>query len=220
MNKPIGTTPNITRVAFVEDDPGLQSSLKRLLTSAEELELVGCSGSGESAIEQMPAWKPEVIIMDINLPGMNGVECVRRLKPLLPSTQFLMLTVYEDSELLFNSLMAGATGYLLKRTSNTKLIEAIRDIHKGGSPMTPAIARRVVLFLTQIGGAKPARLNQLTRRENECLELLAKGFAYKQVADNLGMSLGTVRTHIRGIYEKLQVHSRTDAVMKFMKYRP
>jgi len=219
MNKSAAPQKKIIRVAFVEDDPGLQSSLKRLLTSAEGIELVGCSGTGESALEEMPAWQPEVVIMDINLPGMNGVECVRQLKPLLPRTQFLMLTVYEDSELLFNSLMAGATGYLLKRTPTTKLIEAIRDIHTGGSPMTPAIARRVVHFLTRTG-TEPEHLNQLTRRENECLEQLAKGFAYKQVADNLGMSMGTVRTHIRGIYEKLQVHSRTDAVMKFMKYRP
>jgi DNA-binding NarL/FixJ family response regulator len=219
MNKPVGTTPKIIRVAFVEDDPGLQSSLKRLLTSADELELAGCSGSGESALKEMPAWKPEVVIMDINLPGMNGVECVRQLKPLLPRTQFLMLTVYEDSELLFNSLMAGATGYLLKRTPSNKLIEAIRDIHAGGSPMTPAIARRVVHFLTR-SGSKPEPLGKLTCRENECLEQLAKGFAYKQVADNLGMSMGTVRTHIRGIYEKLQVHSRTDAVVKFMKSKP
>jgi len=219
MNNPTDTTAKIIRVAFVEDDPGLQSSLKRLLISAEGIELVGCSGTGEKALEEMPAWKPEVVIMDINLPGMNGVECVRQLKPLLPRTQFLMLTVYEDSELLFNSLMAGATGYLLKRTPTNKLIEAIRDIHTGGSPMTPAIARRVVHFLTRTG-TEPEHLNKLTRREHECLEQLAKGFAYKQVADNLGMSMGTVRTHIRGIYDKLQVHSRTDAVVKFMKSKP
>jgi DNA-binding NarL/FixJ family response regulator len=219
MSKPTDTPAKIVRVAFVEDDPGLQSSLKRLLNSAEGLELVGCSGSGESALKEIPAWKPEVVIMDINLPGMNGVECVRQLKPLLPRSQFLMLTVYEDSELLFNSLMAGATGYLLKRTPSNKLIEAIRDIHTGGSPMTPAIARRVVHFLTRIG-TEPEPMCKLTRREYECLEQLAKGFPYKQVADNLSMSMGTVRTHIRGIYEKLQVHCRTDAVVKFLKSKP
>lgn len=206
----------IIRVAAVEDDSGLQNSLKQLLTRTPGFESVGIFRDGETALQMIPSCKPDVVIMDINLPGMNGVECVRQLKQLLPRSQFLMLTVYEDSELLFDSLMAGGTGYLLKRTPAAKIVEAIRDIHHGGSPMTPAVARRVVRFLTK-QGKEQDRMGELTEREHECLEQLAQGFRYKEVADNLNIHIGTVRTHIRIIYEKLQVHSRTEAVVKYLQ---
>jgi DNA-binding NarL/FixJ family response regulator len=209
----------IIRVAAVEDDAGLQNSLKQLLTRTPGLEAVGIFRDGETAVQKVPGCKPDVVIMDINLPGINGVECVRQLKQLLPRSQFLMLTVYEDSELLFDSLMAGATGYLLKRTPAAKIVEAIRDIHGGGSPMTPAVARRVVRFLTK-QGTELERIGELTDREHQCLEQLAQGYRYKEVADNLNISMGTVRTHIRIIYEKLHVHSRTEAVVKYLQQKP
>jgi DNA-binding NarL/FixJ family response regulator len=215
MSKP---APSI-RVGVVEDDPGLQSSLKQLLARAPALREVGMFASGEDALLGMGRCQPDVVIMDINLPGMSGVECVRQLKPLLPHCQFLMLTVYEDSELLFNSLLAGATGYLLKRTPAAKIVEAIQEIHAGGSPMTPAVARRVVHFLTHKPPVRD-RMEELTEREHQCLEQLARGFRYKEVADNLGMRMDTVRTHIRSIYEKLQVHSRTEAVVKYLQQKP
>lgn len=210
-------TPPI-RVVVVEDDSGLQASLKQLLTRTPQLDSVGVFRDGETALRDAPACMPDVVIMDINLPGMNGVDCVRQLKPRMPGCQFMMLTVYEDSEMLFNSLMAGATGYLLKRTTTSKLVEAICDIYNGGSPMTPAVARRVVHFLTRNPPEKNL-MPELTEREYQCLDQLSKGYRYKEVAHNLNISMDTVRTYIRSIYEKLQVHSRTEAVVKFLAHK-
>ncbi len=153
--------------------------------------------------------------MDINLPGLDGVECVRQLKPKLPDAQFLMLTVYEDNNRLFRSLMAGASGYLLKRTPPAKLVAAIREAHQGGSPMTPQIARRVVQHFQRI--SEPLSATQkLTPRETDVLNQLAQGFRYKEIVDNLGISSGTLHSYIRNVYEKLHVHSRTEAVVKFL----
>ena len=219
MNEQSSNESSWIRVLVVEDDPGIQVSLKQLIERTPGLDLVGVFRDGETALREAASCKPDVVIMDINLPGMNGVDCVRQLKPKLGSSQFMMLTVYEDSELLFNSLMAGATGYLLKRTNAAKLVEAIRDIHQGGSPMTPAVARRVVHFLTRNSPEK-SRIQELTEREHQCLEQLAKGYRYKEVAHNLEISMDTVRSHIRSIYEKLQVHSRTEAVVKFLAHKP
>ena len=219
MSTPTEDNSAVIRVVVVEDDSGLQASLKQLLTRTPQIEAVGVFRDGESALRDAPACAPDVVIMDINLPGMNGVDCVRQLKPKLPGCQFMMLTVYEDSELLFNSLMAGATGYLLKRTTAIKLVEAIRDIHGGGSPMTPAVARRVVHFLTR-NPPENKRMQELTEREHQCLDQLSKGYRYKEVAHNLEISMDTVRSHIRSIYEKLQVHSRTEAVVKFLAHKP
>ncbi len=145
--------------------------------------------------------------MDINLPGLNGIECVRRLKPVCPQTQFLVLTVYEDSNYVFDALSAGATSYLLKQTRREELIAALRDLHAGGSPMTGSIARKVVQAFRQ-----PSNLGALAPRETEVLDLLAQGYIYKEIADRLGISVTTVCSHIRRIYEKLQVKSRTEAV--------
>ena len=154
--------------------------------------------------------------MDINLPGMKGYDCVRQLKAALPSVQFLMLTVYEDSDSLFNSLKAGASGYLLKRTAPARLLEAIRDVHTGGAPMTPQLARRVVQFFSSQPSAD-SEVSRLTTGEREFLDQLAKGYAYKEIADRMGISIDTVRSYVRTVYEKLHVHSRTEAVVKYLR---
>jgi DNA-binding NarL/FixJ family response regulator len=153
--------------------------------------------------------------MDINLPGMNGVECVRHLKPLLPQTQVMMLTVYEDTENIFNALAAGANGYMLKRTSSKELIEAIREVQRGGSPMTMHIARKVVQSFQKTAPAQPAEI--LSEREQQVLDLLSQGLIYKEISDKLGIGYETVHTYIRRVYEKLQVRTRTEAVAKFLR---
>ena len=202
------------RVGLVEDDEGIRASLGDIIGRSKTCEVVCSCGDGETALSALIQRQPEVVLMDINLPGMNGIECVRQLKKCLPSAQVIMLTVYGDSERLFRSLMAGASGYLLKSTPSAKLLEAIRDVRAGGSPMTPQIARRVVQYFRAI--PKPAsKLDLLTPREKELLDQLSQGFLYKEIVTNLGMSLNTVRTHIRNIYEKLHVHSRTEAVVKY-----
>jgi DNA-binding NarL/FixJ family response regulator len=156
------------------------------------------------------------VLMDINLPGMNGVECVRQLKQLLPQLQVMMLTVYEDTENIFNALAAGASGYLLKRTSQARLLEAIRDVQRGGSPMTAHIARKVVQSFQRTATSAPPTGN-LSEREQQVLDLLSQGLIYKEIADKLGISYETVHTYIRRIYEKLQVRTRTEAVAKFLR---
>jgi DNA-binding NarL/FixJ family response regulator len=207
---------NQIRVAIVDDDEGIRSSLVSLIRRATNLKLVGDFPNAEVAVKEIPKCQPDVVLMDINMPGMNGVECVRQLKSAAPGVQFLMLTVYEDSESLFNSFKAGASGYLLKRTASAKLIEAIRDVFEGGSPMTPQLARRVVQFLS-----RPAEENstipRLTAGEKEFLDLLAKGYAYKEIADRMKISIDTVRSYVRTVYEKLHVHSRTEAVVKYLR---
>jgi DNA-binding NarL/FixJ family response regulator len=181
-------------------------------------------GTAEEALADLPQVKPEVVLMDINLPGMNGVECVRKLKTLLPQTQVMMLTVYEDTENIFNALAAGANGYLLKRTPTKELIEAIREVQRGGSPMTTHIARMVVQsFQKTLTAGPPAGASQggdisdLSEREQQVLDLLARGLIYKEIADKLNIGYETVHTYIRRIYEKLQVRTRTEAVAKFLQ---
>ncbi|MDE3068768.1 MAG: response regulator transcription factor, partial [Verrucomicrobiota bacterium] len=170
----------------------------------------------EDALARLPHDKPDVVLMDINLPGMNGVECVRQLKPLAPQVQVMMLTVYEDTENIFNALAAGASGYLLKRTPGRELLEAIREVHRGGSPMTTHIARKVVSSFQRTPAAATSA-EALSPREQEVLDCLAQGFLYKEIADKLGISYETVHTYIRRIYEKLQVRTRTEAVAKFLR---
>lgn len=206
------------KVAIVEDDEGIRSSLTALIRRAPALRFSGDYPDAESALQGIPRQPPEVVLMDINLPGMNGVECVRQLKTALPSVQFLMLTVYEDSESLFNSLKAGASGYLLKRTASARLLEAIHDVHSGGSPMTPQLARRVVQFFMRVPESN-SPLARLTPGEREFLEQLANGYAYKEIADRMKISIDTVRSYVRTVYEKLHVHSRTEAVVKYLKGR-
>lgn len=203
-------------VSIVEDNEQLRTTLARLISRAVGFECRSHYGSAEAALEALPKDRPDVVLMDINLPGINGVECVRRLKPLVPSIQIVMLTVYEDTENIFNALAAGAAGYLLKRTSGAELLAAIRDVQRGGSPMTAHIARKVVQSF-QRGGTSTQPTENLSPREQEVLDYLAKGFLYKEIADNLGISYETVHTYIRRIYEKLQVRTRTEAVAKFLR---
>lgn len=204
------------KVALVEDDEGIRTSLAALIRRAPALRLAGDYPDAETALKEIPHRPPDVVLMDINLPGLNGVECVRQLKAATPEVQFLMLTVYEDSDSLFNSFRAGASGYLLKRTASAKLIEAIRDVHAGGSPMTPQLARRVVQFLSGPTQSQSA-ISRLTPGEKEFLDQLANGYAYKEIAERMSISIDTVRSYVRTVYEKLHVHSRTEAVVKYLR---
>jgi DNA-binding NarL/FixJ family response regulator len=202
-------------VAIVEDDEEIRANLSHRIGSNAAFRLLRTFSDGETAVAELPLCKPHVVLMDINLPGMDGVECVRVLKEKIPETQFIMLTVYEDNNRLFKSLTAGASGYLLKRTSPAKLLQAVREAHSGGSPMTPQIARRVVQHFRQVPDQAP-ELEKLAPREMEVLDQLSKGFRYKEIVDNLGISHGTLHSYIRNIYEKLHVHSRTEAVVKYL----
>jgi DNA-binding NarL/FixJ family response regulator len=204
------------KVAIVDDDDGIRTSLATLIRRAPSLRLVGDYADAEAALKEIPHRPPDVVLMDINLPGVNGVECVRQLKISLPAVQFLMLTVYEDSDSLFNSLKAGASGYLLKRTASARLLDAIRDVYGGGSPMTPQLARRVVQYFAKPPGGESSRA-RLTPGEKDFLDQLAKGYAYKEIADRLTISIDTVRSYVRTVYEKLHVHSRTEAVVKYLR---
>jgi len=203
-------------VSIVEDNEQLRSTLVRVINRAEGFKCVSNYGSAEAALEGLPGDKPEVVLMDINLPGMNGVECVRQLKQRGVPTLVVMLTVYEDTENIFNALAAGASGYLLKRTKAAELIAAIREVHTGGSPMTTHIARKVIQSFQRSGPSSSPSEN-LSQREQEVLECLSQGFLYKEIAEKLGISYETVHTYIRRIYEKLQVRTRTEAVAKFLK---
>ena len=204
------------KVAIVDDDEVIRSSLSALVKRTPNLKLVGEFANGETALREIPKLLPNVVLMDINLPGMKGYDCVRQLKAAHPAVQFLMLTVYEDSDSLFNSLRAGASGYLLKRTANAGLPGAIRDVYEGGSPMTPQLARRVVQFFSKPAGDS-APLAKLTPAEREFLDQLANGYAYKEIADRMSISIDTVRSYVRTVYEKLHVHSRTEAVVKYLR---
>jgi DNA-binding NarL/FixJ family response regulator len=203
-------------VSIVEDNDKLRGTLVRVVNRADGFRCVSDYANAEDALKDLPQARPDVVLMDINLPGMNGVECVRQLKQLLPQTQVMMLTVYEDTENIFNALTAGASGYMLKRTSTKELLEAIQEVHRGGSPMTMHIARKVVLSFQKTAATAPATEN-LSEREQQVLDLLSQGLMYKEIADKLEISYETVHTYIRRIYEKLQVRTRTEAVAKFLR---
>jgi DNA-binding NarL/FixJ family response regulator len=203
-------------VSIVEDNDQLRTTLARVLGRTEGFRCVSHYGTAEAALESLPQDKPDVVLMDINLPGMNGVECVRRLKAAAPGIQAIMLTVYEDTENIFNALAAGASGYMLKRTKSAELIEAIREVLRGGSPMTTHIARKVTESFLK-AGPSPKPTENLSEREQEVLDCLSQGFLYKEIAEKLGISYETVHTYIRRIYEKLQVRTRTEAVAKFLR---
>ncbi len=205
-------------VSIVEDNEQLRSTLARMIARSEGFACVGQHASAEAGLAAIPNEKPNCVLMDINLPGMNGVECVRKLKELLPETQIVMLTAYEDTENIFNSLAAGAAGYLLKRSKSAEILEALRDVQKGGSPMSTHIARKVVQSFQARPSAAPAEhTEELSPREQEVLDLLSQGFMYKEISDKLGISFETVRTYIRRIYEKLHVRTRTEAVAKALR---
>lgn len=198
-------------VMVVEDDESIRESITDWIQKADGFACTGQFPDAESALARMVQGRPDVALIDINLPGLSGIECVRRLKPRLPETQFVMLTVYEDSEHIFEGLAAGATGYLLKRTTREALITALRESHAGGSPMTSSIARKVVQSLHRTE-PKMKAADKLSKRENEVLTLLAQGYLYKEIADLLGVAVPTVNSFICRIYEKLHVHSRAQAV--------
>jgi len=206
-----------TQVSIVEDNEQLRGTLARVLNRAEGFKCVSHYGSAEDALKSLPVDKPDVVLMDINLPGMNGVECVRQLKQVLPAVQVIMLTAYEDTENIFNSLAAGASGYLLKRSKSSEIIEAIHDVRSGGSPMTTHIARKVVQSFQQRAVMPLAPDEELSPREQEVLNCLAQGLMYKEISDKLGIGFETVRTYIRRIYEKLHVRTRTEAVAKALR---
>jgi len=202
-------------VSIVEDNRGTRESLKELLGRAQGLQCLGAYASGEEALRKIPEERPDVVLMDINLPGMRGIECVARLKARAPKTQVLMLTTYDESDLIFESLRAGAHGYLLKNTTPAELVQAVEQVHSGGAPMSMYIARKVVNHFQQIRQPS-SEMEKLTRREHEILALLAKGYLYKEIGDQLGISITTVRSHLRQIYEKLHVQTRTEATARFL----
>jgi DNA-binding NarL/FixJ family response regulator len=202
-------------ISIVEDQHDMRESLVEWLGHAPGLRCVGAHASAEKALRDIPAENPDVVLMDINLTGMNGIQCVARLKELLPKTQVLMLTTYEEGDMIFDSLRAGANGYILKNMPREELVSAVEQVHAGGAPMSLQIARKVINHFHR--SKKPAsELSQLTARELEILKQLAKGYMYKEIADNLGISMSTVRTHVTAVYEKLHVQSRTEAAMKLV----
>jgi DNA-binding NarL/FixJ family response regulator len=203
------------KVSILEDNAGMRESVASLLNQAPGLRCVSAYATAEAALSDLPSQKPDVALVDINLPGMSGIECVAKLKAQLPQLQVLMLTRYEQSDLIFDSIRAGASGYLLRHTSAEELIQAVEQVHAGGAPMTMQIARKVINHFRQI--RKPvSEVEKLTPREQEVLSLLAKGYFYKEIADQLGITINTLRNHLRTIYEKLHVHSRTEAAVKFL----
>lgn len=203
-------------VSIVEDDVKVRGNLARLVDSTAGFVCVSQHPDAENALKDLPISAPEVVLMDINLPGMNGVDCVRRLKELLPKIQVVMLTVYENTNIIFSALSSGASGYLLKQSSPEQIIEAIREVHGGGSPMTSHIARKVVASFQKF--TNPSQdYQKLSLREQQVIEQLAQGYTYQEIADTLKISYATVHTHIRHIYEKLHVQTRTEAITIHMQ---
>jgi DNA-binding NarL/FixJ family response regulator len=204
------------KVAIVEDTADQRDALFQLVNGSPGFTCVTICASAEEALIKIPRARPDVVLMDIQLPGQSGIDAVRQLKHDLPGTQFMMLTVLEDHDRIFQALAAGATGYLVKKTAPARLLEAIQELDQGGAPMSGQIARQVVTAFQGASSAAPASnaMTALSPREQEILHLLAQGFLYKEIVDRLGISLGTVRTHIRKIYDKLHVCTRTDAINK------
>ena len=211
----------ITEVAIVEDNAALGSGLRKIVESAADFRCLGVWTSAEEALKKVDAFRPQVVLMDINLPGMSGIEATARIKRFLPEIQVIMVTVYRDYDQIFAALKAGASGYLLKRSTPEEVRQAIRDVRSGGAPMSAEIARRVVEAFHQPLKSPEAEAQEvkLSKRETEILELLTKGLANKEIADRLGISVETVRVHLRRVYEKLHVHSRTEAAMKFRDFK-
>lgn len=202
-------------VCIVDDSFDVRESIAEYIARSPDFKCLGSYETGEEALRAIPDLQPNVVLMDINLPGMSGTQCVRKLKEKMPQLQAMMLTVYENSERIFEALTAGACGYLLKSTSPEQLLEAIKDVRNGGSPMSSHIARKVVQAFHPT--AQKAPLVDLSPREQQVLELLAEGFPYKQIAAQLDLSISSIRTYIRSMYEKLQVNSRTEAVVKYLQ---
>jgi len=204
-------------VALVDDEKLLRQSITTFVNGSPGFRCTSAYSTAEEALKGLPVDKPEVVLMDINLGGMNGIECVERLKTLVPDLQIIMLTVYEDTDQIFKALSAGASGYLLKRSSPTKLLQAIREVHSCGSPMSSSIARKVVASFQKSKQSADKQVH-LSPREEMVLSCLAKGLTYKEIADQLDISIDTIRTYLRRIYEKLHVQSRTEAVAKYLSH--
>jgi len=214
MNSSNGPNSRKIKVALVEDNAKLRKSLAILLDSSADLECAVACADAEEALRVLPQIRPDIVLMDIHLPGRNGIECVAGLAPLLPEVRIVMLTAFENSDEIFDSLAAGAHGYLLKSTAPAQLLESIREVAAGGSPISGSVARKIVDFF-RTRPAAPVAAEVLAPREREVLKLLADGCPYKEIASTMQVSLGTVRTYIERIYEKLHVHSRTEAVVKY-----
>jgi DNA-binding NarL/FixJ family response regulator len=203
-------------IAIIEDLEEIREGLKNYIDSDNELIVAGAVSSAEEAMLVLPRLQPDIAIMDINLPDMNGIRCISAIKDDCPATQFMMFTIYENDDKIFQALQAGASGYLLKNTEPSQILEAIKELHQGGSPMSPNIARKLVnLFREKNVSTVSSTL--LGKRENDVLELLSQGLLYKEIADRLSLAVGTVRQHIHNIYEKLHVHNRTEALNKVSK---
>jgi len=212
------TTPSMPiTVSIVEDERETRETIVALLESEPKLRCLSAYPNGEAALQGIPAVKPDVALVDINLPGMSGIECVAKLRMQLPQLQVLMLTTYEDRDLIFDSLRAGAKGYLLKKSPAAELVHAIEQVHAGGAPMSMQVARKIVDHFNQLS-QQTSELEKLTKREHEVLSLLAQGYQYKEIGDKLGIGFTTVRRHLEHIYEKLHVQSRTEATVKFLKH--
>lgn len=204
------------KVAIVEDDSKIRESLKLILNGSREYNCIALYEDAESALHDLPNKNPDVVLMDINLPQMSGIECVRLIKQKIPELHIIMLTMYQDSQKIFNSLQAGAIGYLHKSSSPVEILQAIKDVYNGGSPMSAQIARKVVQSFYRPNSDFESTV-KLTERETEILDLLSKGYINKEIAEQLSISPDTVHNHLRRIYEKLQVRTRTEAVVKYLK---
>ena len=204
----------MTRIAIVEDNKVIRESLMEFVQADPECQCVGACDSAEEALKLFPKLQPDIVLMDIQLPNISGIECTARLKQQMPSLQIIMVTVYEDTERIFRALRAGACGYLLKRCSPEELVAAVREVRQGGAPMSREIARKVIASFQEPVTAA-AEVEDLSPRERDILELLADGFPNKAIADRLGLTDGTVRWHLRHVYHKLHVRSRTEAALKF-----
>ena len=213
----INASVSIIRVAIVEDDPVVAELTGELIDETDGMACCGIFASAEVAVERLANTCPDVVLTDINLPGNTGIECVREMTPVLPETDFVMFTVFEDNDNLFDALAAGASGYLLKRSEPAEVVDAIRSVRRGESPMSGSIARKVVTHFHKMESARK-ETEVLSSREKEILDLLSEGLLYKEIAEKLGIKIPTVNCHIRNIYDKLHVHSRSQAVAKFLKY--
>jgi len=212
---PAAAAGEAARVVVVEDDSSLRKTMIAFINRSPGFCCAGTFADGETALAEIAPLKPDVVLMDIGLPGMSGIECVSRLKALLPATPIIMLTVYDEGDYLFDSLKAGASGYLLKRAIGDKLLEAMQEARAGGLPLTRHMAAKVGQYFQKFGRSQ-TQVHSLTPREQEVLQLLADGFRYKEIAGVMGISLDTVREHARRIYGKLHVNSRTEAVVKYL----
>jgi len=199
-------------ICIIEDLIEIQNGLKTIIENDSRFELLQCFENAETAITELPLLEPDIVLTDINLPGKSGIDCITEIKTKIPNTQFIMFTIYEDNDQVFDALKAGASGYILKNTAPEKIIESLIELHEGGSPMSPKIARKVLSSFSAITKNNVSEL--ISKREQEVLELLSKGFLYKEIADKLNITLSTVKRHLNHVYQKLQVQNKTEAINK------